>query len=48
MVEWTKDGKAIDESSRLKVVSDFGFVMLDIGGADSRDSGVYVCKISNK
>ena len=47
-VEWTHDGKPIAESSRLKTVSDFGFVMLDIAGADTRDSGLYECTISNR
>ncbi len=47
-VTWKHNGKPIAESSRLKTVSDFGFVMLDIAGADTRDSGEYVCTISNR
>ena len=48
IVEWTKDSKAIEESSRLKTISDFGFVMIDLAKADSRDTGRYECRISNK
>ncbi len=47
-VEWSHGGRPIAESSRLKTVSDFGFVMLDIAGADTRDSGEYICTISNR
>ena len=48
VVEWTKDGEAIKDSSRLKTISDFGFVMIDLAKADSRDTGKYECRISNK
>jgi hypothetical protein len=47
-VSWTCNGSAISESYRLKTVADFGFAMLDISGADTRDAGTYVCTISNK
>ncbi len=47
-VEWTVDGKPLFNSSRIKVVSDFGFAMLDISSADSKDSGTYTCTIRNK
>jgi len=47
-VSWTREGAPIEDSYRLKSVSDFGFAMLDISAADTRDSGQYVCTISNK
>jgi titin len=47
-VEWKVDGKQLLNSNRIKVVSDFGFAMLDISSADSRDTGKYTCTISNR
>ena len=47
-VEWSMDGKPLSNSSRMKVISDFGFAMLDISSADSRDSGKYTCAIRNR
>ena len=35
-------------SSRIKTVSDFGFVVLDIAYVQNHDSGEYICKASNK
>ena len=47
-VEWSMDGRPLSNSSRMKVISDFGFAMLDISSADSRDSGKYTCAIRNR
>ncbi|KAG8239895.1 hypothetical protein J437_LFUL019488 [Ladona fulva] len=47
-VEWFLNGKPIPHSSRIKTVSDFGFVVMDITYVQSHDSGEYVCKASNK
>ncbi|XP_063986913.1 titin isoform X6 [Diachasmimorpha longicaudata] len=47
-VEWFHNGKPLRHSSRFKMVSDFGFVVMDIAGVMSHDSGEYVCKASNK
>ena len=47
-VDWTFNGKPIQNSSRLKTIADFGFASLDIVGIDSRDSGSYQCHIKNK
>lgn len=48
LVEWSMDGRPLSNSSRMKVISDFGFAMLDISSADSRDSGKYTCAIRNR
>ena len=40
--------KYSDILSFLQTVSDFGFVMLDISGVDSRDSGEYICTAINQ
>jgi len=47
-VEWKFNGKPLPNSSRIKTVCDFGYVMLDIAAADSRDSGEYTCRAYNK
>ena len=47
-VEWKFNGQPLPHSSRIKTVSDFGFVMLDIAGVDSKDSGEYICTARNK
>lgn len=43
-VEWFVNGKPIRHSTRIKPVSDFGYVLLDIAYVQSHDSGEYVCK----
>jgi len=47
-VEWFHNGVPIRHSSRIKTVSDFGFVVMDIAYVQSHDSGEYICKASNK
>lgn len=47
-VEWFHNGQPILQSSRIKSVSDFGFVVLDISYIQNHDSGEYVCRASNK
>lgn len=47
-VEWFHNGKPLRHSNRIKPVSDFGYVLLDIAYVQSHDSGEYVCRASNK
>lgn len=47
-IEWKFNGQPLPNSSRIKTVSDFGYVMLDIASVDSKDSGEYICTASNK
>jgi hypothetical protein len=47
-VEWFHNGQPMRHSTRIKPVSDFGYVLLDIAYVQNHDSGEYVCKASNK
>lgn len=47
-VEWFHNGHPIRHSTRIKQVSDFGFVLMDIAYTQSHDSGEYVCRAKNK
>jgi len=47
-VEWFHNGQALRQSSRIKHVSDFGYVVMDIAYVQSQDSGEYVCRAFNK
>lgn len=47
-VEWFHNGKPIFHKNRVKMVSDFGFVVMDIAYVQSHDSGEYVCRAWNK
>lgn len=31
----------------MKTINDFGFVILEVAGVFSRDTGVYMCKATN-
>ncbi|GIY11090.1 titin, partial [Caerostris extrusa] len=46
-VEWYHNGKSLITGTRVKTISDFGFVILEVAGVFSRDAGVYMCKATN-
>lgn len=47
-VEWFHNGQPLHHKNRIKMVSDFGFVVMDIAYVQNHDSGEYVCKASNE
>ncbi|XP_055379031.1 titin isoform X2 [Condylostylus longicornis] len=47
-VEWYHNGKPLRHSNRIKPVSDFGYVLLDIAYVQNHDSGEYVCRAYNR
>lgn len=47
-VEWFKDGKPVDASSRITTFFNFGYVALTIKQVNAYDAGVYSCRASNK
>ncbi|XP_035212215.1 LOW QUALITY PROTEIN: titin-like, partial [Stegodyphus dumicola] len=46
-VEWMKDGKPVEASSRISTFFNFGYVSLTIRGVDARDTGTYTCVATN-
>ncbi|XP_042888253.1 titin-like isoform X7 [Penaeus japonicus] len=47
-VEWFHNGEPLRNATRIKTVSDFGFVVLDIAYLQNHDAGEWMCKASNK
>lgn len=46
-VEWFRNEKPLEDSSRITKVHDFGFVSLDLTHIREEDEGVYMCRASN-
>ena len=46
-VEWFKDGRPVDASSRITCFFNFGYVALTIKQVSSHDAGVYTCVARN-
>lgn len=42
------NGSLISASSRVKIISDFGWIILDINATEPRDSGEWTCMASNE
>ncbi|KAG7174092.1 Titin-like 20 [Homarus americanus] len=47
-VEWFHNGQPLRNATRIKTVSDFGFVVLDIAYLQNHDAGEWLCKATNK
>ncbi|VDN06754.1 unnamed protein product [Thelazia callipaeda] len=47
-IQWFLNGDLISASSRIKMINDFGWVIMDISGVEPRDSGEWTCVASNK
>ena len=47
-IEWFLNGEPLTSSSRIRTLSDFGFIVLEIADVCGKDSGVYQCKATNK
>lgn len=46
-VEWYRNEKILEDSSRISKSHDFGFVSLDLTHIREEDDGVYMCRASN-
>lgn len=47
-IEWYKDGRILNASSRISSLNSFGFVSLTVRATREVDSGVYVCRAVNR
>ncbi len=46
-INWYHNGLPLRAGTQIKMSSDFGFVKLNIAGAQGREAGIYTCKASN-
>jgi titin len=46
-VQWYRNEKLVEDSSRIKKTHDFGYVALDIAGVRDEDQGVYMARAKN-
>lgn len=46
-VEWFRNEKLLEDSSRISKTHDFGFVSMNISHVRDEDEGVYICRASN-
>ena len=47
-IDWFHNGRPFATGSRVHMLNDFGFIVLDMDYAYARDSGEYVCRATNK
>nr|CDQ05422.1 BMA-KETN-1, isoform j [Brugia malayi] len=47
-IQWFLNGNPISASSRIKMINDFGWIIMDINATESRDSGEWTCVVSNE
>ena len=47
-IEWFHNGRPLGSGSRIRMIDDFGFIVLDIDWTFPRDAGEYVCRATNR
>ncbi|VDO27823.1 unnamed protein product [Haemonchus placei] len=47
-IEWFHDGKPMKHSNRMKMIHDFGFVVLELTPSEPQDTGKWTCRATNK
>uniref|UniRef100_A0A915PRJ2 Ig-like domain-containing protein n=1 Tax=Setaria digitata TaxID=48799 RepID=A0A915PRJ2_9BILA len=47
-IQWFLNGDPISASSRVKMINDFGWIIMDINATEPRDTGEWTCVASNK
>jgi len=47
-IDWFHNGRPFATGSRVHMLNDFGFVVLDMDYTYARDSGEYICRATNK
>ncbi|OZC07058.1 hypothetical protein X798_05950 [Onchocerca flexuosa] len=48
IIQWFLNGNPVSASSRVKMINDFGWIIMDISATESRDSGEWTCIVSNE
>lgn len=46
-MEWFHDDQPVRDTNRMKLIHDFGFVVLELCPAEPQDTGVWVCRATN-
>lgn len=46
-VEWFRNEKPLEDSSRITTKHDFGYVAMDLSHVRAEDEGIYICKATN-
>ncbi|WKY10685.1 hypothetical protein Q1695_002781 [Nippostrongylus brasiliensis] len=47
-IEWLHDGQPVKHSNRMKMIHDFGFVVLELSPSEPQDTGKWTCRATNK
>lgn len=47
-IDWLHNGRPFATGSRVHMLNDFGFIVLDMDYVYARDSGEYACRATNK
>uniref|UniRef100_A0A8R1HM90 Ig-like domain-containing protein n=1 Tax=Caenorhabditis japonica TaxID=281687 RepID=A0A8R1HM90_CAEJA len=47
-IEWLHNGQPVKHTNRMKVIHDFGFVVLQLSPAEPQDSGTWTCRATNQ
>lgn len=46
-LEWFHDGAPVRDTNRMKLINDFGFVVLELAPAEPQDTGTWLCRATN-
>lgn len=46
-IEWFLNGNPVKHSNRMKMIHDFGFVVLELNPSEPQDTGKWTCKATN-
>ncbi|VDO67652.1 unnamed protein product [Heligmosomoides polygyrus] len=47
-IEWFHDGNPVKHSNRMKMIHDFGFVVLELSPSEPQDTGKWTCRATNR
>lgn len=47
-IDWFFNGRPFATGSRVHMINDFGYIVLDMEYVYARDTGEYICRATNK